>query len=127
MKHELEKPSFERSDARGTLIEVRNRGPWETIITGEMKAGAVMGNHYHRKTSVFFFLLSGQARVDVVDVQSGERDAFDLPPGRGVLLRPQQSHAIRFRQDARYLLLKDLRYDPQDPDTFDHPVPEAHA
>jgi quercetin dioxygenase-like cupin family protein len=124
MKHELEKATFERRDARGSLIEVRNRGPWETVITGSMKQGAVMGNHYHKKTTVFFFLVSGRARVDIVDVNTGERDQVDLSSGLGVALRVNQSHAIRFGEDSRYILLKDLRYDPKDPDTFEHAVPE---
>jgi quercetin dioxygenase-like cupin family protein len=124
MNHEVEKPVFVRKDARGSLVEVRNQGPWETVITGEMKAGAVMGNHYHKKTRVYFFLVSGSARVAVVDVESREVDRFELPEGFGVLLRPGQSHAIRFERDSRYLLLKDLRYNPADPDTFAFPVPE---
>ena len=53
MSHEIIHPSFERSDERGTFQEILNDGRWEALIRGSMKAGAVMGNHYHKRTSNF--------------------------------------------------------------------------
>jgi mannose-6-phosphate isomerase-like protein (cupin superfamily) len=122
MANPVEKAAFERRDERGTLMEVRNRGPWEAVLTGVMKAGAVMGNHYHRRTRVYFFLIAGRALVDVVRVPDGKVESLALPAGHGVLLDPFESHAIRFQEESRYILLKDTPYDPKDPDTFSHPI-----
>ena len=103
--------------------EILSGFPAGTVVSGRMGAGAVMGNHYHRKTRVFFHLLSGRAGVRTVDIETGHTDKFLLGEHQGVLLEPGESHAIRFLVDSEFLMLKSLPYDPQDPDTFVHPVP----
>ncbi len=124
MKHSAEKAAFARRDDRGTFLEVRNSGPWEAVIAGRMKAGAVMGNHYHRKTVLYFFIVRGAARVDLEDVLTGERDRVELPAEHGLLLPVNRSHAVRFREESDFIMLKSRPYDPKDPDTYEHPVPE---
>ena len=118
-------PCFVRDDERGTFIEVVNTGPWETVIVGRMKAGAVMGNHYHKKTRIFLFLTEGSATVDVVRVATGSRRRCDLPASRGLFLDPGEAHAIRFREDSRFVLLKSRRYEETDSDTFPYVVANA--
>jgi len=123
MKHEVHGPRFERRDSRGIFREILSGFPAGTVACGNMGAGAVMGNHYHRRTRVFFYLLSGRAGVRTVDIETGAPDRFLLAENQGVLLEPGQAHAIRFLVDSEFLLLKSLPYDPHDPDTFAHPVP----
>ena len=77
-----------------------------------------MGNHYHKLTTVFFFLTRGSARIRTVHVQTGERDEFTLPANRGVMLKTNESHAICFLEESDFILLKSRRYDPADPDTY---------
>jgi dTDP-4-dehydrorhamnose 3,5-epimerase-like enzyme len=121
--HQVLVPRFERTDSRGVFREILNGFPAGTVISGRMGAGAVMGNHYHRKTRVFFHLLSGRAGVRTVDIETGRQDKFLIGENEGVFLEPGESHAIRFLVDSEFLMLKSLPYDPQDPDTFAHPVP----
>lgn len=103
--------------------EILSGFPAGTVVVGRMGAGAVMGNHYHRKTRVFFHLLSGRAGVRTVDIETGRLDKFLIGENEGVFLEPGESHAIRFLVDSDFLMLKSLPYDAQDPDTFAHPVP----
>lgn len=123
MGHTIVSPLFERRDSRGIFREVLSGFPAGTVVAGHMGAGAVMGNHYHRRTRVFFYLLAGRAGVRTVNIQSGVRDKFLLGENQGVFLEPGESHAIRFLVDSDFLMLKSLPYDPHDPDTFAHPVP----
>jgi dTDP-4-dehydrorhamnose 3,5-epimerase-like enzyme len=123
MKHDVHGPRFERRDSRGIFREILSGFPAGTVACGHMGAGAVMGNHYHRRTRVFFYLLSGRAGVRTVDIETGVADKFLLAENQGVLLEPGESHAIRFLVDSEFLMMKSLPYDPQDPDTFAHPVP----
>jgi quercetin dioxygenase-like cupin family protein len=118
MPHEVLKASFTRTDARGTLTEVLNDGHWESLLTGSMSPGAVMGNHYHRETQVFFYLVSGAANIRTIDVETGVRDAVALGTGEGVLLHTGESHAIVFAEPSDFIMLKSRRYDPANPDTF---------
>lgn len=122
MSHQVLPLSFERVDDRGVFQEVLNEGHWEALLRGEMRTGAVMGNHYHRRTVIFFHLTRGAAQIKTVHVNTGERDEFTLGAGQGVLLRPEESHAIRFLEDSEFIMLKSVKYNPQDPDTFPFPV-----
>lgn len=122
MGHEILKPTFERTDSRGLFQEVLNDGQWEALITGRMNPEAVMGNHYHKETVIFFYLTSGSVRIKTVNVVTGETDAFSLHGGQGVMLRTDESHSIRFLEETAFIMLKSLRYDPADPDTYEYPV-----
>jgi len=117
-------PAYCRQDERGSFVEIVNRGPWEAVITGRMNAGAVMGNHYHKVTDCFFFVCEGRCRMDVVCVTDGSRSRLDLAAGQGAHLPRNHSHAIRFDVPSTFILLKSRAHDPDDPDTFAHPVPE---
>lgn len=124
MAHQILAPRFERRDERGVFREILSGFPAGTVVCGRMAAGAVMGNHYHRKTRVFFYLLTGSAAIRTIDVASGATDAFVLGENEGVFLEPGESHAIRFQAASAFLMLKSLPYDENDPDTYGHPVPE---
>ena len=119
---EATQPAFVRRDDRGEFCELTSSGTWRTVIYGRMKAGAVLGQHYHKKTNIHFQLLSGRARVALVDVQTQERDNLILESQGGVLLRPMVSHAIHFVEPSAFVMLKDIRFDPKNPDTYPYPI-----
>jgi len=122
MSHKVIAPAFERNDGRGLFQEVLNEGSWESLVRGRMKPGAVMGNHYHKHTVIFFYIVRGEARITTVNVETGEKDRFVLESGRGVMLMTNESHAINFTEESEFILLKSLRYCPEDPDTYHYPV-----
>jgi dTDP-4-dehydrorhamnose 3,5-epimerase-like enzyme len=124
MKHEVLGPRFERRDNRGVFREIVSGFPAGTVVCGRMNAGAVMGNHYHRRTRVFFYVLVGSADVATVNVETGAKEKFGLAANQGVFFEPGVSHAIRFREDSEFLMLKSEPYDPEDPDTIEFPVPD---
>jgi quercetin dioxygenase-like cupin family protein len=121
-RHEIRTPSYRRDDERGSFHEIFNGFEARTLVFGRMRAGAVMGNHYHRATRVYFHLLRGSAEVETVAVGGGDRDAFALTAGQGVILEPGESHAIRYREDSEFLMAKSRPYSDDDPDTYPHPV-----
>ena len=122
MLTEIISPSFKRCDERGTFLEVLNGGHWEALIFGQMHDGAVLGNHYHRKTQVFFFLSKGSARIDTVHVETGERKRLSLEANQGIIFRTNEAHAIRFLEESEFIMLKSVCYNPAHPDTFSHPL-----
>lgn len=121
-KHTILAPSFTRQDDRGIFTEVINSGHWESLITGQMQEGAVLGNHYHQETTVFFFLTSGRVRIKTVHIQTGAQDEFQLEAEQGVMLIPYESHAIHFEALSTFMMLKSLHYDPAQPDTYPYRV-----
>jgi dTDP-4-dehydrorhamnose 3,5-epimerase-like enzyme len=122
MPQNILKPVFERNDERGLFRERLNIGTWESLIDGQMKAGAVMGNHYHKKTLVYFGLSSGSARIRTVHIDTGARDEFIINAGEGVILTTDEAHAIEYLEDSSFILLKSRRYSPDDPDTYHYEV-----
>ena len=122
MGHEILEPTFRREDTRGRFVEVLNTGHWEALICGEMNKDAVIGNHYHKRTEVFFFLKRGKVRVATVHVETDDRDLFELEENQGVRLRPNESHAIYFLDDSEFIMLKSIPHNPAEPDTFSYPV-----
>jgi mannose-6-phosphate isomerase-like protein (cupin superfamily) len=116
--------AFTRQDERGTFVEVVNRGPWETVITGTMRPGAVLGNHYHKQADLFLFLIDGRCRVDFECVATKRRRRVSLGSGQGLRLPRMESHAVRFLEPSRFILLKSRPFDPDCPDTYEHPVSE---
>lgn len=122
MSHELIKPGFERNDDRGFFKEILNSGHWEAMNWALMNEGSVLGNHYHKKTIVFFYVVSGSARIRTVNIDEGDRDEFTVMAGEGVMLRTLESHAIHFTEKSQVIMLKSRRFDPSDPDTFHYTV-----
>ena len=116
--------TYSRQDERGTFVEVVNRGPWDTVITGTMNAGAVLGNHYHEATDLFLFLVEGRCQVDFECVRTGRRRRVSLDPGQGLGLPRLESHAVRFLEPSRFILLKSRPFDPDHSDTHDRVVPD---
>jgi mannose-6-phosphate isomerase-like protein (cupin superfamily) len=102
--------------------EVLNGFEARTFVCGEMKMGAVLGNHFHKRTRVFFYLTRGAARVATEDVGTGEKDSFRLSANQGCFFEVNESHAVRFTEDSEFVMLKSLAYDPADPDTHSHAV-----
>jgi dTDP-4-dehydrorhamnose 3,5-epimerase-like enzyme len=116
------RPSYRRADARGTFVEALNGAGWGCLIHGRMRAGAVMGNHYHARTRVFFYLTDGSAEVVSLTRATGARSTWVIGSEEGLVLEAGVAHAIRFLEDASFILLKSERYDPADPDTFEQHV-----
>lgn len=122
MSHQILEPGFERKDDRGWFREVLNTGHWEAMNWAQMNKGSVLGNHYHKKTVVFLYLVTGSANIRTVNINSGERDEFTVTTGHGVMLTTHESHAIHFMEDSQVVMLKSQRFDPDDPDTYHHTV-----
>jgi quercetin dioxygenase-like cupin family protein len=65
-----------------------------------MSPDAVIGNHYHRKTLIFFYLTSGLARITTIHVETEDKDDFLLRAGQGVILNTNESHASGFIEES---------------------------
>ncbi len=118
MTHEILKPGFERKDDRGTFREILNSGQWEALNWAHMNKGSVLGNHYHKRTVVFLHVVKGSAFIRTVNIDTGDRDEFNVASGQGVMLSTYESHAIHFTEESEVIMLKSSRFDPGDPDTY---------
>ncbi len=119
MSHDIVRPSFARNDGRGLFVEVLNGSTWASLITGDMRPGAVLGHHYHKLTDVFFYVVQGSVEIKTLHVDTGATDQFTLGGSEGVVLHTFESHAIHFLAQTQFIMMKSLRYDPANPDTYE--------
>lgn len=119
------RPTFERRDERGVFTEILRSGPWHTVIAANMRRGAVLGHHYHRRTRMALYLMSGRATARIINVTNVDRRDVELTPGHGVYLEAGEAHAVHFEEDSQCILLKSEPYDPADADTVAYAVKDV--
>ena len=117
-----------KKDERGWLAEiirkeelVRSKEFGQFMVT-TANPGYVKGNHYHARKFEWFCVLKGEARLILVNNQSGEREELMLRGNqlKTVRVPPQVSHAIEnVGTEMVYVLIyTDEPFNEEDPDTF---------
>ena len=83
-------------DERRFFAQVLTK-PVRQINYYSAKRGAVLGNHYHKKTTEYFFLLDGKAIIRIDGVES------PMEPLTVEVVRPMQNHAIKCVTNIRFM------------------------
>lgn len=85
------KPSFQ--DARGEIIDLLEHETINAVTIVTFKKGAVRGNHYHKHTIQWNYLVSGTIRL--LSQEPG-RDVVEviLTPGEMAMTEANVSHAL---------------------------------
>lgn len=117
-KIQLLTPNFIRQDNRGTLIELVNGVSLRNISIGESKKGSVMGNHYHKRTKVYFFIYQGKAKITLVNLKSKKTSELILNPNSGILIKTNQAHQIKFFKKSIYIICKSRDFSQVDSDFY---------
>lgn len=117
------KPSFVRKDERGIFYELINGNfTWKSINYGRMKAGSIMGNHYHKKCNAIFFLINGNTLIKIRNVNKNKIQEFKLEKNEGVFFEPYETHSIKFISESDYILLKDKEFNSEEEDLYKEEV-----
>ena len=111
-------PSFEYTDARGTLREIVNGKTWESINHHYRKKGCQCGGHYHKITEECFYIVSGSLEVKLRKIDETETETLIIPPGKGVIIPPYYYHDTYFPEDTNMITMLSRAFDKNDPDTF---------
>ena len=94
------------TDERGTISDIVENVAitHATIITS--KARAVRGNHYHRDTYQYLYMLQGRMRLTTRS-RGGSIAAASvvLEPGDLAITGPGEEHAMRALEDTTFLVL----------------------
>lgn len=123
--------TFIRRDKRGVFVEILNKGIWKNISFGKMKKGAILGDHYHKKTDLFLFIINGRAQIDMVDIKSKKVETMVLKNNQGAFIKRGYFHKVKFLTDSIFIMSKSEKYNPKNPDTynffFKEPEPEKRS
>lgn len=77
------------------------------------------GGHVHQKKQEGFYVVSGQARVELACPETGQRLTYDLGPGSRLWMQPGVAHRITALSDLCFVEFTDSPYDPEDDAKFD--------
>jgi len=91
------------------------KDPHLTVIEELMPPGAAEVRHYHKKAQQFFYILSGEAIMEV------EGNPVLVPAGSGIRIMPGVRHQIRNPSSSALRLLV-ISHPPSHGDKFEAPV-----
>lgn len=80
-------------DRRGTITDVLDGIPVECVTLLTSKKGAVRGNHYHKKTTQYAYVMSGRFRVFTQRVGQRVRSRI-VKTGELMVTPPLERHAF---------------------------------
>ncbi len=104
-------------DERGAFTSIINQGEWREVNLVESKKGAIRGNHYHKHTREYIYLIAGEAEVILSQVTApAQRTSLTIRPGEGILIHPLINHTFTFTQDSTHLALLSEVFVQEDPD-----------
>jgi quercetin dioxygenase-like cupin family protein len=100
----LSHPPIVFKDHRGEIIDVVEKVDFSYATIIHSKKGVERGNHYHKKTVQYVYLLSGKLRS--LSQMPGESvKSAVLNPGDLVMNVPNESHALISLEDSTFLVL----------------------
>ena len=102
-KIKLLKKNFE--DKRGKIIDVFVNSPKEHCLIVTFKKGAVRGNHYHKKSVQFSFLLSGEldfyfAKIDKKSGNIKKIKKKNIKKHTFITHPPYEAHAFKSKKNS---------------------------
>ena len=102
-KIKLLKKSFE--DNRGKIIDVFVNAPKDHCLIVTFRKGAIRGNHFHKKSTQFSFLLSGEldfyfAKVDKKSGKLKKIKKITIKKNTFITHKPYEAHAFRSKKSS---------------------------
>jgi len=122
-----------KKDDRGWLAEILRSGNLtggarlSQIFVTVGNPGKTKGKHYHTRKTEWFSVVSGDAKLYLSDVRTGEEKV--VPMGEKnmvtVAIPPHVAHAITSDGESPFYLIvvASEDFDPKDPDTFSFAFP----
>lgn len=105
----LLKPEFEHKDKRRTLTQILT-APINQINVYEAVYGSELGNHFHKKTLEYFYILSGAVKYNQTIILK-----------KGDIFYPEleESHTLQVISDkAKFMTFLTIPYNKENPDIY---------
>jgi len=104
---------------RGELALIADGQPFKHLGYFSLNPGDnhFRGGHYHKMKTEYFYVISGELEVSLVDLETYEKTTVRLSSGHRVEIRPMCAHRFRAVEHAQVIEYYDALYDPDD----DHP------
>jgi quercetin dioxygenase-like cupin family protein len=119
-------PKFESFvDGRGEIRDMLREAELDGVTFISTKRGGVRGNHYHRETSQWTYVITGRLRW-VTQREGEEPEEEIVGPGSFVLSPPDERHAMIAEEDSTMIVFtrgpRSGAYYESDTIRLDHPL-----
>ena len=99
-------PAFK--DARGMILDILEK-PVSHIGLVTFKKGAIRGNHYHKKSTQYSYVLGGKIELTIKKINEKRAKKIILKEGDLTTIPPNMIHAYRAIEDSSILDLTTYR------------------
>ena len=90
-------------DERGYIQDILTNESIEHVTYIFTKKGVVRGNHYHKETVQYAYILDGKVEYHYADV-SGKKGMVILEASEYIKTPPHERHAIKTLEDTKMLV-----------------------
>jgi len=90
------------TDARGAITDIVENVPFDSLILITSARGAVRGNHFHKETIQYTYILSGTCRY-FSQKPGGPVEQATVVKGDLIVSPPMESHAFEALEDSELL------------------------
>ena len=97
------KTKINHKDTRGLIIDLLDKKNINAITFITQKKGKVRGNHFHKKTTQWNYLIKGKIKI-VTKKRNNSVKKIILLKGDLVVTSANESHAIKAIQHSEYLV-----------------------
>ena len=105
MLYQVLEPDFIFTDDRGTLTQLVHTG-YTQINVVTSKAGTLRGNHYHKRSTEAFYVISGTIEVTLHRENEDEKAIFQC--GDFFQIAPNTVHSMFYPEDTVLVGLYDI-------------------
>lgn len=102
MKVELLEPAFQ--DHRGAIIDLIMGQSVQHVALFTCKMGTARGNHYHKESTSYIFVLNGRFQVRWRGAR-GPVQVLVAKKGDLLTVNPQERHELTALEDASFLMI----------------------
>jgi quercetin dioxygenase-like cupin family protein len=116
------------ADARGEIVDLLEGETINAVTLVTFRAGAIRGNHYHKQTTQWNYLIAGSLRF-LSQVPDGPIIETMIYPGDLVVSAPHERHAFVALEDSQLMVFTQgpRAGEAYETDTFRLEVPLATA
>ena len=100
---EARRPEVAHRDDRGTITDLLVDEPIEHVTLITSRQGAVRGNHYHKETTQWLYILEGRVQLLTQMPESPVQETV-LEKGELIVNRPLERHAMLALEDSVILV-----------------------
>ncbi|HZE12755.1 MAG TPA: cupin domain-containing protein [Chthoniobacterales bacterium] len=90
-------------DHRGSIMDLIERANINAVTFISFKKGAVRGNHYHKQTTQWNYVLKGKIKL-IAQVGNGAPEEAVLEAGGFAVTEPMEKHALVGVEDSEMLV-----------------------